>query len=240
MSENSKPYILVGSILGDTVRFTGHIDSSYRFYATSYDSVGNFAPKTPVAEYTVAFNNPLPITLEKFYGRKISNQNHLYFQVKQMLHVNRLVVQRSKEGRAFENIGTVPAVSVKVNDLNEYIDASPLNGINYYRLKFIDDDGQYKYSGIIDLRNSTGPIITLYPNPVKQILQLKIEGVIASMLIVNITDVAGRSVMVKTLQVSTGNSQTSLPVSGLLPGTYFLQVKDEKGISVHNQKFIKE
>ncbi|HEY8689643.1 MAG TPA: T9SS type A sorting domain-containing protein [Chitinophagaceae bacterium] len=52
-AQNNNPYVLLGNVLGGTVRFAGSLDSTYRFYAIPFDSVNNFLSKDTTAEYTI-------------------------------------------------------------------------------------------------------------------------------------------------------------------------------------------
>ncbi|MBS1628784.1 MAG: T9SS type A sorting domain-containing protein [Bacteroidetes bacterium] len=52
-STNSGPWHRIGQCSADSVIIQGQYDSSYRFYVTAIDQVGNQEQKTPLAEYSV-------------------------------------------------------------------------------------------------------------------------------------------------------------------------------------------
>jgi hypothetical protein len=52
-SANSGPWRTIGQTTADSVIILGQYDSSYRFYVTAIDNVGNEEQKTPAAEYSV-------------------------------------------------------------------------------------------------------------------------------------------------------------------------------------------
>ena len=58
----------------------------------------------------------------------------------------------------------------------QFTDKNVAKGVNYYRLKQVDNDGTYAYSSVVRIVNNQDPILTfkLFPNPVQngQILQL--------------------------------------------------------------------
>ena len=58
------------------------------------------------------------------------------------------------------------------------MDPSPAKGTNYYQLRMIDLDSRFSKSGILQVTIQTKPTITLYPNPVRDLLRFQ-----------NITDV---------------------------------------------------
>ena len=45
------------------------------------------------------------------------------------------------------------------------IDAHPTGGINYYRLRMVDADGQFSYSQVASIRVTNAKSPLLYPNP---------------------------------------------------------------------------
>jgi hypothetical protein len=73
VAENAKPYVFLGMIYGDTLRFTGSLDSTYRFYAIPYDSVNNFSPKPPTAEYTVTLRRSAYVSSPTDYFRSVNS-----------------------------------------------------------------------------------------------------------------------------------------------------------------------
>jgi hypothetical protein len=54
-----------------------------------------------------------------------------------------------------------------------YTDNTPLQGTNFYRLKQVDKDGKFSYSQIVSATVQNGLTVVLYPNPVKDVLNIK-------------------------------------------------------------------
>ncbi|MEQ9302919.1 MAG: T9SS type A sorting domain-containing protein [Marinoscillum sp.] len=67
-------------------------------------------------------------------------------------------------------IGTVKGAGDSAEPLSyQFIDGYPFKGINYYRLRQVDFDGQFEYSGIIAVNNDSyyqGMDVSVYPNPI--------------------------------------------------------------------------
>lgn len=76
-------------------------------------------------------------------------------------------MERSIDGLLFEKMGFVSGKGSPGNDYS-FQDNIPRAGINYYRLRQIDNDGQFEYSGIIAINNDSG-IFAIYPNPGKDV-----------------------------------------------------------------------
>ena len=53
------------------------------------------------------------------------------------------------------------------------VDVSPASGTNYYQLKMIDIDGRFTKSGIVQVNMQNKPTITLYPNPVQDVVRFQ-------------------------------------------------------------------
>jgi hypothetical protein len=90
-------------------------------------------------------------------------------------------IQRSANGIDFNAIGEVDG-SGTTHEHHDYsfLDTKPYRGINYYRLKQVDYDGQFSYSDIVFVDNayfdgnSFG--FVLYPNPTtNQVVFMRFE-----------------------------------------------------------------
>lgn len=238
-SENNKPYILLGDVLGDTVRFTGALDSTYSFYAVSFDSVNNFLSKPPIAEYAISFAKALPIVLENFYGEYNSGKDFLHFIITEISGVKNIVIQKSADARAFMDIASLDANKISVRSVTDFIDETPLPGNNYYRLKIIDEDGNYNYSSVILLRNTSATEITIYPNPAVNNLTVKLSGANPGKIYLSLSDIAGRTLF-NAYYISAINQQIIIPLSGYSKGIYVIKVKDAAGKVLAKQKIVKQ
>ena len=170
----------------------------------------------------------LPLNLISFTGSKQNNDALLQWKTANEINVSRFEVQRSENGIDFITAGTVVAGSslYSFSDVNTFI----AKQIVYYRLKSIDADGKFIYSGIVKLSNEQGGRFTIFPNPVKDIITiggLKQNGT----LMLFATDG-------KLLQQQKVNTQSiTMDLSSYTTGTYLLQYENE-GVR-HTQKLIK-
>lgn len=123
----------------------------------------------------------------------------------------------------------LPLYSMQSNGSGNYtwIDQSPLNGTNYYRLKQIDAFDHTTYSNVvIDLNPTTdaNQPVMVYPNPVVGAqfnLQVTLPVIPSQMLL----RVIGLNGQVFINRLWTGYS-TQQGVNNLLPGTYIVEVSD--------------
>lgn len=152
-------------------------------------------------------------------------------------NTDRFEVEHSKDGQSFTKVGTLPAAGNSNSALHYSFIHNILNqGMNYYRIKQVDIDGNYKYSPVVSLLNRSGLHHTIIaPNPVGDMLHI-IEPMQTKLLSVEVYSNAGVLMMRKNIN---SNSQVySLPVSQLAAGVYHLRLKYEN--AVNKLSFVKQ
>ncbi|WP_342083987.1 BspA family leucine-rich repeat surface protein [Dyadobacter sp. OTU695] len=136
--------------------------------------------------------------------------------------------ERSADARNWQAIGRVKGAGT-VNIVHNYtiIDASPLEGRSFYRLKIVDFQGKAEYSHIRAIQINNSPAPTVYPNPTTTSLTLsgKTTGQ------VRIYSLSGQEL--KKIEVK--GEKTLIPIKELPVGGYLL--KSDDGWST---KFIKQ
>ena len=77
-------------------------------------------------------------------------------------------VEKSSDGISFISLGSVSAKNIN-NSSYTVFDATPVNGINYYRIKTIALNSTVKYSSAVRviLNKDDKQMLSIYPNPVK-------------------------------------------------------------------------
>jgi hypothetical protein len=75
-------------------------------------------------------------------------------------------IQRSPDGVDWETIGSVDGAGFSNELLTyEFVDRSPLEGINYYRLKQVDFDGEFMLSEERSISTENLKEVVVLPNP---------------------------------------------------------------------------
>ncbi|MBC7628123.1 MAG: hypothetical protein H7254_12630, partial [Ferruginibacter sp.] len=92
---------------------------------------------------------PLPVSLVDFTATKQNKVVDLNWQTSIEQNSSYFDVEFSRDGSKFESIGKVKA-SISSTTYKSYSTKhlSPVNGLNYYRLKLVDVDGSSKYSAV--------------------------------------------------------------------------------------------
>ncbi len=164
----------------------------------------------------------LDTKLSKFTAVKKENTTILNWATATETNNKGFAVERSKNGTNWEQINFIKSIGTSANN-TEYNakDINPNKGINYYRLKMIDNDGKFSYSSTqsILFSDKENAGFTIYPNPAKSFIGLNVEKLNGNGQII-MTDLLGKTV--KTITINNQQTNYKLDVSNLNKGTYFL------------------
>ena len=142
--------------------------------------------------YTLATKDftlsPLPVELVSFDASLAERKVILNWQTASELNSNYFDILRSNDGENWSSIGTVPA-NGSSQEIIDYslTDASPMNGVSYYRLKQVDLNGNFHLSDIRSINNSSKVNqVKIYPNPTdKGLVTVVSDEPISSLLVYN-------------------------------------------------------
>lgn len=219
-------------------QFHGTYDSTLKRYSgTSVDIIPSVAWNSDNNWWEISFpvtgfsgfylttaNSTLPLTLLNFDGKKEESSVALKWQTTNEINSREFVIQRSN-GSTFNDIGTIPAQATKGINSYSFTDENPSTGKNLYRLKMMDFDGHFTYSDVVIINFSASKTnLKLYPNPAKSILNLKIISEKTENIKLKITDVLGKVVYQKIIEVTAGENFSIVNIQNLPTGTYYLNV----------------
>jgi fibronectin-binding autotransporter adhesin len=202
------------------------INSTSFFALASTNKVDNPLTGTPPV--------PLPVKLVVFTAVRqgsavqvawvtASEQNSAYFSV-----------QRSADGRTFSDLQRVAAQGSSTSR-HDYaaLDASPLPGLSYYRLRQVDNDGKESYSPAVAVRfegQQTIPTLLAYPNPATaQGFQVLATNLSTTGGTVQVFDNLGRLVLT---HVAATAEATIHPNRPLASGIYFVTWQAADGLKL--------
>lgn len=99
----------------------------------------------------------LPVSLLEFEGRQIGKNVVLDWSLQQHEKTNYFVVESSADNSQFTALGKVDSRNIGVAvQKYSFVDPSPFEGANYYRIKQVDKDGLYSYSKVVYVRFTPG------------------------------------------------------------------------------------
>ncbi len=165
--------------------------------------------------------NPLPVKLEYFNGSKQDNKNSLTWKLTCSTSAT-VNLERSTDAGNFTSINKTTANALSCLQPFNYTDAYPLPGLNYYRLRITESDGNVTYSATVVFQNkkSSVEMLHLVPNIVTSNATIHIIADQKTSLEMVVTDVTGRQVQKITYDLIAGTNQLTLHLSGLGTGIY--------------------
>ncbi len=153
------------------------------------------------------------------------DQKHRYFEVE----------------KSIDRINFVSIGRIEGSMLYRLIDNNPIIGNNFYRIKEVDVDGKAGYSNIINVvYNPAVHYLKLYPNPVKDNLNMRIKLNTADKINIQISDLSGR--IVNSIEVNAGSTiqEYQIDTKRLSSSVYILKVVNSRSEVISVQNFIKQ
>lgn len=161
-------------------------------------------------------------------GEALANgANQLRWVASAEQYTKTYIIERSYERTdAFEPIGTAGSRQLQVASSYIFMDNGPQKGTNFYRLKVVDVDGKAAYSNTIAIKTTGGNKISVYPNPVKDILNVDIGNFQNQRYRLMLFDAAGRMIYSGAPVNIQNGSLKYRRGPEIKPGFYFLQVNN--------------
>lgn len=185
-----------------------------------------------------AVQTAFPITLLSFDGQVQGERIRLSWKTETEENNDYMAVEFSSDGRYFKEIGRVKGAGTTTEPQSYSLwHDNPLPGLNYYRLRQVDFDGEFEYHGPIAIEyKGKGTGIRVYPNLASAHLSVEMAEPASEGGELLIYDINGRPV--QRLATAPGFIRQELDVAGLPPGPYFLQWRSENG-ELSRDRFVK-
>jgi hypothetical protein len=168
----------------------------------------------------------LSVGLFSLTAVKTGNDVRLDFAVSDDIGLTSFEIERSADGVSFSRIGAVTANTTAganagpVGDYSFY-DNQPLTPVNYYRLKIIDRNGGYTYSKTVAAAFDDITGIKVFPNPANDVVYVQLPAQQGPVQL-ELHGINGQLVRTMVLPPAAGSMFTSLDVSALARGVYYL------------------
>ena len=204
--------------------------SGYIKSVTIVFSAGSSSPNNPNSQVVgiggVVFENVLPIDLMSFKADKKNMTTELKWQTENQEGFSHFELERSSNGTAdFDSIASIPATTA-TSGTYSFVDANAarLSQKAYYRLKMVDQDGQFKYSAVVVVTFENAASIMVTPNLLNagEMISVNIAGNNQSKYDVKLFDMSG-----KMISQQAGNSRMQIATAGLRKGMYIVSVSNQ-------------
>jgi hypothetical protein len=162
---------------------------------------------------------PLSVQLQ---GKHKDGINILTWNINEEKNISSYTIERKAFNNAnFSAIGELK--TSKGSGSNHYVfkDQQPAQG-NQYRIKLLLKDGHIEYSSIISISGNTG--ISIFPNPVKDQLNILFSGAEREDFTIELFELSGRLLFKTQLKSVSNNRFTYQRDAGVQKGMYLLNI----------------
>ena len=176
-----------------------------------------------------SLTNPLPVQFISFTAHCTGNALQLSWQTAQEENSHYFQVEKSLDGNAWNVVGQVAAAgNASTTSGYSYSDINP-DGNGFYRIVEFDLDGRTTLTNTIHGDCSGQAVLTIWPNPVRDVLYMTIPSSEIRQANIQLFDVRGSIIKQETLGLLTGTNSASLELNGIAPGLYFLTISFSDG-----------
>jgi hypothetical protein len=258
-STNSVVHILTSPNLSNALTYTA---GNYTIYGVSTSSTAAALDATYAGGLFSAFNTainngtvcanlstnsravtitvPLPTDLVSFSAKLLSPATAgTTWEIAQSSQTRSFELERSYNAVDFERVTTVSNSGATTYN---YTDAAFNRNEEhlFYRLKVIDQAGQFKYSNVValNLDHSLDLSLKVSPNPVQvKDVQFDLNTPSDVAYTVSIIDATGRVLYNKEQSFVKGRNHSTINIEGLTKGIYYLKLYGKNGVL--NTRFVK-
>jgi len=209
------------------------------------DVVNHNVTYNGLSQFSIISSGPtaqiLPLDLISFNGRNRGDYNELTWLTENEINVSHFVIEKSRDGINFEEFSIVPSFNIP-NIRNEYSsrDINPYSELTYYRLITNDLDGTISKSNVIAINSPKNSSVgVIYPNPMENILNYKVDSETQEDLEVKVVDVLGKIVLKYESKLSAGLNTISIDVSDILSGNYTILITHKNSGVTNSTKILK-
>jgi hypothetical protein len=177
-------------------------------------------------EIVMRNNNALPATFLSVTAAQKNAGIEVSWTTANETNMSNYEVEESTDGNNFSKATSVAANNATTNVYN-WLDASIINGDNYYRIKAVEKNGTTKYSNVVKVKiGGKGAGFTVYPNPVKGgVVSLQMSNVEKGIYTVKIYNNIGQELAAKAINHNGGSATQTIDLGkGIASGSYNMQI----------------
>lgn len=171
---------------------------------------------------------PLPVKFTGINATLIGNSVRINWETATEVNIAGYHVERSFNGKDFSIIANTPVKENGTGIKNySWVDNTPLNGVSYYRIKAMEKDGQFSYTGIVKVNTSSTKVdVNIAPNPVRNgDLNIQLSSIAKGNYSIRVINNMGQIVFTGKISTEGGSLTQSFKLpSTVRAGIYTLQV----------------
>jgi len=182
----------------------------------------------------------IPVELTSFTGSVTGNDVNLSWKTATEINNSGFSVERKYENSEFSEVAFVPGFGT-TTELKAYsfTDQNLYNGVYVYRLKQIDFDGTYSYSGEVEVVVTVPSEFRLdqnYPNPFNPATKITFSLTVDSRVTLKVFNALGQEVaLLINKDLTAGSHNYDFNAEGLNSGVYFYRIE---ATGINGNKFV--
>ena len=220
---------------GDLTPTNGALDDQGTFVGIATDILGNPRSLTTPDIGGIEFlNSPLAVSMGDIAATNFGRKNRVDWSTLSEENTVRFVVERSLDGKNFTSLSSVKAQGAAAT--YTWWDDEAVIGVNYYRLKMTEASGRHEYSNVVSatVKGTLTFSMDAYPNPVADVLSLRVSGTSVNDALVSVTDIRGATISSYKMH----NGTLEIDMSQMAKGTYLVRYYD--GVDSETLKVAKQ
>jgi hypothetical protein len=189
------------------------------------NNLADFSTATPAPRNSsspIQICSVLPVKLLSFEANKLTNNSvQINWSTIQEINLARFEIERSADGRKWQSLHqlTVSGNSDQVKNY-QWVDANPLQGTNYYRLRAVNMDASFEFSSIRLVQINVKNRFSIFPNPATAYVNLQVALSSGETAQVELFNAQG----VRLMSSKINSSVLSIPVQSYGRGLYQIRV----------------
>lgn len=161
---------------------------------------------------------PLPIKMKEFYAKRKNATVGITWQTESEINAKEFVLQRKVE-KDYVDVATIAASNKANGSFYTFTDNNNYRAVSQYRLKMVDQDGEYKYSEVRTVKGTSTPNdFSVFPNPSAGSTRVTVSD-ISEPTDVQLIDASGR--LLKNIPM---NNTNSINIHDMKNGIYMIRI----------------
>lgn len=210
---------------------------------TTSTACGNDIAIDDIKFSTCSDGGPLPVSFINIAAQKKGSGVTISWSTVYEVNNDFFEVERSNDGGITWNTVIKTRGSGASSTTKNYsvYDAKPLAGINYYRIRQVDQDGTSRYSTTVAYKLTiTNTDVSVLANPFNASITIDFLSQHNQVLTIKFFDNSGKLVNSQQMNIVRGSARKTIETGNLARGMYIMQVIDQNGQIVFNDKLIKQ
>ncbi len=180
----------------------------------------------------------VPVEFSKVSGSQSNKEVKINWSTAIEVGNESFVVERAFDDSSWEAVGTVAGAGNSIRTLDYSLsDLNPVSGINFYRVKQVDFNGDFDYSETIKVVYYSEKDIELTPNPASvagaDTPMMYVYSELESTATISVYNVAGKQISSQNQQIQVGQNRFHIPTTKLNKGIYMVRLNIGDHQSTH-------